>query len=95
MEIRYHIDPDSDLPHIFGHGVSKREVEQVLLAPLEKRRGDRDSVVVNGRTLGGRFLRVIAVPDTDGQGIFIITAYDLRGKPLKALRRRMKNRGHR
>ena len=30
MEIRYYEDPDSGLPHIYGHGIDEAEVEQVL-----------------------------------------------------------------
>jgi len=93
LDIRYHIDPDTGLPHIFGHGVSCEEVEQILAAPWETRRGDRDSQVLLGRTLGGRLLRVIVVPDQDGQGVFVVTAFDLAGKPLKAFRRRQRKRG--
>jgi hypothetical protein len=92
MEIRYNRDEDSGLPHIYAHGVSEREVEQVLRRPLETRRGRRNSRVVVGRTDAGRFLRVIAVPDPDGSGLFVVTAFDLQGKPLAALRRRMRRR---
>ena len=35
MEIRYHWDDDVDLPHIAAHGVSEREVREVLRRPLE------------------------------------------------------------
>lgn len=34
-----------------------------------------------GRTLHGRLLRVIYVPDPEPKSVFIITAYDLQGKP--------------
>lgn len=30
MEVRYYLDPESDQPHIYGHGVIEQEVEQVL-----------------------------------------------------------------
>jgi len=41
-----------------------------------------------GQTKSGRYLRVIYVPDPAPYSIFIITAYDLSGKPLNAYRRR-------
>jgi hypothetical protein len=41
-----------------------------------------------GRTLGGRLLRVIYVPDPEPDSAFVITADDLRGKPAFAYRRR-------
>ena len=36
----------------------------------------------------GRHLRVIYVRDPDADSVFVITAYELRGKPLQAYRRR-------
>src|SRR4051812_13025047 len=30
MDIRYYHDPDTGQPHIYGHGVTEREVEEVL-----------------------------------------------------------------
>ena len=30
MEVRFYLDPETDLPHIYGHGVTENEVEQVL-----------------------------------------------------------------
>jgi hypothetical protein len=93
VNIRYNVDADTGLPHIYGHGVSEAEVEEVLAHPIESRRGDRDSHVLLGKTWRGRFLRVIVSFDEDRQGCFVITAFDLRGKQLKALRRRMRRRG--
>ena len=43
----------------------------------------------------GRFLRVIYVPDPEPESIFVITAYELRGKPLTAYRRRQRRKGAR
>jgi hypothetical protein len=92
MEIRYYIESDSRLPHIYSHGVGEDEVEEVLERPGEDRPGRERSRVAIGQTRVGRYLRVIYVPDADGSGIFVITAFDLRGKPLAAYRRRMKRR---
>ena len=93
MEIRYNRDRDTGLPHIYGHGVSETEVEDVLRNPIERRRGDADSQVLIGQTTHGRVLRVIISIDPDHRGVFVITAYDLRAKAQKALRRRMRKRG--
>jgi hypothetical protein len=41
----------------------------------------------------GASFRVIVAFDEDGQGAFVITAFDLGAKALRALRRRMKKRG--
>jgi hypothetical protein len=93
VNIRYNIDADTGVPHVYRHNVSEREVQDVLREPLENRPGTGSSRVFIGRTRQGRYLRVIVSIDWDGQGVFVITAYELRGKPLKALRRRMKKRG--
>ena len=93
MNIRYNIDGETDLPHMYRHNVSQEDVEDVLRHPVENRPGDGNSRVLLGRTRHGRMLRVIISIDADGRGVFVVTAYDLRGKPLHALRRRMKKRG--
>ena len=95
MEIRYHWDDDVDRPHIAAHGVSENEVEEVLRRPLEDLPGPRDSRIMIGRTVAGRLLKVICVPDEDRMGVFVVTAYDLAGKALKAHNRRMRKRGMR
>jgi hypothetical protein len=41
-----------------------------------------------GQTAAGRYLHVIYVSDEEGDGVFIVTAYDLSGKPLQAFKRR-------
>ena len=45
-----------------------------------------------GQTAEGRYLKVIYVRDDRGDGVFVITAYDLDGKPLKAYRRRQRRK---
>ncbi len=92
MKIRYYIDPQTEQPHIYSHGVSEDEVEDVLRKPGEDRLGHDGSRISIGRTKNGRFLRVIYVPDPVPDSIFVITAYDLSGKPLKAYRRRIRRK---
>jgi hypothetical protein len=91
VDVRYYRDADTGLPHIYGHGVREHEVEAVLRRPIENLPGRRRSRVVIGRTRAGRFLKVVCVPDDDG--VFVVTAFDLKGKPLRALKRRMRRRG--
>lgn len=43
-----------------------------------------------GQTEAGRYLKVVYVPDPMPGSVFVITAYDLGPKALKALRRRRK-----
>jgi hypothetical protein len=45
-----------------------------------------------GRTTAGRYLAVIYVPDIDPNDVFVITAYELKGKAKKAFRRRQRSR---
>jgi hypothetical protein len=93
-EIRFHIDPVTTLPHIYNHDVDEQEVAEVLRRPGEDRAGREGSRVALGQTRSGRFLKVIYVPDADGRGLFVITAYELDGKPLAAYRRRQRGKHH-
>lgn len=92
MNIRYYIDPDTSLPHIYGHNVSENEVEDVLLKPGEDRLGREGSRIALGQTNGGRYLRVIYVPDPEPESVFVITAFELSGKPLTAYKRRRRKK---
>lgn len=92
MRIRCHIDPQTELPHIYNHDVSELEVEEVLERSAEDRPSDQRSRVAIGRTSAGRILRVVYVPDAEPNSVFVITAYDLRGKPLLAYRRRRRRK---
>ncbi|HZQ09548.1 MAG TPA: DUF4258 domain-containing protein [Anaerolineae bacterium] len=90
--IRYYIDPETDLPHIYNHEVNEAEVEQVLTNPGEDRQGYEGARVAIGQTETGRYLRVIYVPDPQPSSVFVITAYELSGKALTAYRRRRRKR---
>ncbi len=92
MEIRFYIDPETGYPHILNHGVRQSEVEDVLLRPGEDRPGRENSRIAVGQTRSGRYLRVIYVPDAEPNSVFVITAYELAGKPLKAYRRRSRRK---
>ena len=88
MVVRYFVDPSTGQPHIYQHEVSENEVEDVLARAMEDRPGRDDSRIAIGQTAAGRYLRVIYVPDPEPSSVFVITAYDLGPKALKALRRR-------
>jgi hypothetical protein len=92
MELRFYEDPDTGQPHICNHGVTEQEVRQVLARPGEDRPGTDGSRVALGQTAAGRYLRVIYVPEETGSSAFVVTAYDLRGKPLTAYRRRRRRK---
>lgn len=92
MKLRFYIDPATDEPHIYEHDIVEDEVEDVLTRPGEDRPGRDGSRVVIGQTQSGRYLRVIYVPDPEPESVFVITAYELSGKPLAAYRRRRRKR---
>jgi hypothetical protein len=91
MTIRFYLDPATGQPHILNHGVEENEVSDILEAPGEDRAGRDGSRVAIGQTEAGRYLRVIYVPDADPESVFVVTAYELTGKPLRAYRRRRRN----
>jgi len=88
MEFRFFIDPETQQPHIYNHGVTEMEVAQVLRKPGEDREGKEGSRVAIGQTKSGRYLRVVYSREPGEDSLFVITAYDLIGKPLTAYRRR-------
>ena len=69
MDVRYYIDPAMGQPHIYNHNVAESEVEEVLAHPGEDRAGNDGARVAIGRTLHGRLLRVIYVPDPAAQSL--------------------------
>jgi hypothetical protein len=88
MEVRYYFDPDTGQPHIFAHGVTEQEVEQVLRGRGEDLRATGNSRRKIGQTLADRYLQVFYVPDADPNNVFVITAYEPQGKAKRAFRRR-------
>lgn len=88
MNVTFFIDPETDQPHIYNHGVREAEVRQVLARPGLVLQGSNNSRFALGQTADGRFLKVVYSPRKTGKGVFVITAYELRGKELKAYRRR-------
>ena len=87
MNIRFYRDPETDAPHIYGHDVDEDEVADVLESPGEDRPGREGLRVAMGKTAAGRYLRVIYVPDSEPDSVFVITAYELGPKAKRALRR--------
>ena len=92
MRLRYYIDPSTGEPHIYNHQIEEHEIEDVLGKPIEDRVGSESSRVAVGQTEAGRYLRVIYVPDPQPDSAFVITAYELGPKALKALRRRRRRK---
>jgi hypothetical protein len=92
MQLRFYIDPETGAPHIYKHAVSESEVEEVLANAGEDRPGRDGARIAIGRTLSGRLLRVIYVPDPQPSSYFVIAALDLRGKAAMAYRRRRRRK---
>ena len=64
----------------------------ILERPGEDRSGNDGARVALGQTDGGRYLRVIYIADPEPESVFVITAYELTGKPLAAFRRRRRRK---
>jgi hypothetical protein len=88
MKAHYYRDPQTDLPYIYRHDVSELEVEEALERSAEDQLGGEGCRVAIGYPSTGRTLRVIYASGPKPTSLFVITAYDLRGKPLFAYRRR-------
>ena len=88
MELLFWIDPETDLPHVFDHGVTEEEVRQVLSRTGEEFPGRDRSRIRIGQSYAGRYLQVVYVPDAVGAGAFVVTAFDLTPKAKRAFRRR-------
>jgi len=92
LRTRFYIDPVTGAPHIYNHEVVEEEVIEVLDKPGEDRAGCEGSRIALGQTTSGRYLRVIYVPDREPDSVFVITSYEITGKPLAAYRRRRKKK---
>ena len=92
MTLRFYDDPETGVPHIWQHGVTEREVHEVMRNPMEDIPGTNNTMHALGQTSAGKYLRVIYVPDEEPDSYFVITAYPLTGKPLQAFRKRMRRR---
>jgi hypothetical protein len=67
-------------------------VEEALENAGEDRPGRDGSRVAIGQTASGRHLRVVYVRDPKPDRAFVTTAYELRGKPLLAYRKRQRRK---
>lgn len=95
MNVRFYNDPETGLPHIYNHGVPEDEVEDVLLNLGEDWLGRRKTRNALGQTQSRRYLQIVYVRDPKPNSVFVITAYELAGKPLTAYRRRQRRKGRR
>jgi hypothetical protein len=92
VRVRYYIDPATELPHIYEHGINESEVEEILDFPKQDLRGPNNSRIAIGQTAAGRYLKVIYAVDPWPDSVFVITAYELRPKAKRAVRRRARKK---
>jgi hypothetical protein len=92
MELRFWIDPETDQPHIYDHGITADEVRQVMSRAGEEFPSREGSRIRLGQTEAGRYLQVVYVPDAGGDSAFVVTAFDLAPKAKRAFRRRQRRR---
>jgi hypothetical protein len=59
MEVRFHYDPDTELPHIYNHGVTEDEVLEIFRGAPMQLRGQRGALFALGQTFAGRYLKVV------------------------------------
>jgi len=94
--IDFYEDPSTGEPHIYKHDVVEEDVLDVLLKRTENHTDDfaglNGARIAFGQTEAGRYLKVVYKRESAKNRIFVITAYDLTGKPLAAFRKRTKKR---
>jgi hypothetical protein len=56
VDLRFFIDPETELPHIYNHGVTEAEVCEVLSGRGEDLRGDENSRMKIGQNAGRTLL---------------------------------------
>jgi uncharacterized DUF497 family protein len=93
MKLRFYVDSETGRPHVENHGVTTAEAAEVLASAGQDYMGDQGARIAIGRTKGGRYLKVVYRPDEEWKSVFVITAYPLRDRELKAYKRRIRRRG--
>jgi uncharacterized protein len=80
-------DSDWSANHVAAHGVSLDEVREAILErPFWAVPGREGTILVYGRTYGGRYLLVVAL--AEGEEAFIVTARDMSAAEKKTFRRK-------
>ena len=93
MNLRFNVNPETGLPHIYDHSVQEYGVQDVLDDPGDVKRDRRGLRIAIGQTRGGRYLQVIYRLEQATDVAFIITAYDPNNSTLDAFRCRRRRRG--
>jgi len=75
MDMRFYLDPDSGLPHIYQHGVREDEVEQILRGKGEDVAAKDGARRNSDKRTRDATCKSIYTFDDLGLSIFVITAY--------------------
>ncbi len=101
MNVRFYcsrwdnLEPPRYLPQIWVRDVVADEVRVVLAHSSEDLPAIDGARMALGQIKPGEcYLRVVYVPDSETNSVFVISALRLRGKVLKACRTRQRSRGH-
>ena len=62
MDIRFYVDPESQQPHIYNHGVTEEEVYEVLVSRGDDFQGKGNSRIRFGQTMGAATSRWCTFP---------------------------------
>jgi hypothetical protein len=88
VDIRYYIDPETQRPHMYRTAWRSRKSKTCFDGPWRTGRGEKDRVSLWVGAKRG----VIYAPDPIPDSVFVITAYRLGPKALRALPRRRRRK---
>jgi hypothetical protein len=82
MEIKFYIDPETQQPHIYEHGVTEQEARQVIMRAVDDFQGKKGARIALGQTAAGRYLQVVYVRDKEPDSLLVINRLRPQGQSL-------------
>jgi len=70
MKIRFLLNEEHGLPHIYKQNVDEDEVRDILCDPIQDREARENARSATGQTRNGRYLRVIYTHDSEPNSVF-------------------------
>ena len=92
MNVRFYLDPETEEPHIYNHGVSADELKTSSALRVKTVQVGRVPELLTVKP-GPVILAGDRCSDSEPQSVFVITAYELSGRPLVVYRRCRRRRG--
>jgi len=92
VEVRFYLNPRTGEPHIFDHGVTESEANDVLDDPAEIRPARDGAMSALGRTRNGRLVRVVYRFNITDDSYLVITAFEPGPAAARAFRRRQRRK---